>query len=142
MTDSSNLDLVRSIYAAHERGDYSSVEWAHSDIELVVVDGPSPGTWRGLAAMAESMRDSLSAWQGARTEAEEYRELDDERVLVLVRLSGRGKTSGLEIAHLGADVACLFHIRDAKVTKYVVYWDRDRALADLGLTPEGDAAGE
>jgi hypothetical protein len=57
---------------------------------------------------------------------------------VLVRLSGRGKTSGLEIAHLGAEVTCLFHIRDAKVTKYVVYWDRARALADLGLASEDD----
>ena len=137
MTESSNLDLVRSIYAAHERGDYSSVEWAHSDIELVVVDGPSPGTSRGLAAMAESMRDSLSAWQGARTEAEEYRELDDERVLALTRRSGRGKASGLELERLGTRGATIFHVRDGKVTRHVMYYDRDRALADLGLAPEG-----
>ena len=133
MTDSSNIDLVRSIYAAHERGDYSSVEWAHSDIELVVADGPSPGTWRGLTAMAESMRDSLSAWQGARTEAEEYRELDDERVLVLTRRSGRGKASGLELEQLETRGATIFHVRDGKVTNYIVYYGRDRALADLGL---------
>ena len=130
---SANLDLVRSIYAAHGRGDFSSVEWAHSDIELVVADGPSPGTWRGLTAMAESMRDSLSAWQGARTEAEEYRELDDERVLVLTRVSGRGKTSGVDLEHMRTWGAALFCIRDGKVTKHVVYWDRDRAFTDLGL---------
>ena len=56
MTDSSNLDLVRSIYAAHERGDYSSVEWAHSDIELVVVDGPSRTSDSGRRA---TRRDRL-----------------------------------------------------------------------------------
>jgi hypothetical protein len=48
---SANLDLVRSILAAHERGDYGSVEWAHPEIEWVLADGLTPGCWTGLAGM-------------------------------------------------------------------------------------------
>jgi hypothetical protein len=31
-------------------------------------------------------------------------------------------------------------VRDGKVTRLVVYFDHEHALADPGLTPEGDAA--
>jgi ketosteroid isomerase-like protein len=135
-----NLDLVRSIYAAWERGDFSSAEWAHPEIECVIADGPAPGSWKGLAGMAEGMRDFVGAWENLRNEADEYREIDDGRVLVLDYRSGRGKTSGLELGQIGTKGAQLFHMRDGKVTKLVVYFDRERALAELGPAPEADAS--
>src|SRR5205823_5681349 len=52
-----NLDLVRSICAAWERGDYSSVEWAHPEIEYAIAGGLTPGRWTGVAAMRERSRD-------------------------------------------------------------------------------------
>jgi len=90
---SASLDLVRSIFPAWERGDYSSSEWAHPEIEYVIADGPAPGSWKGLAGLSEGFRDWLSAWEELHSEADEYHELDDERVLVLYRWAGRGKTS-------------------------------------------------
>jgi ketosteroid isomerase-like protein len=130
---SANLNLVRTILVANERGDYRSTTWAHADIEFVIADGPSPGTWSGLAGMSEAWRELASAWEGFSTSAQEYRELDRARVLVLLRRSGRGKRSGLEVQALGSEGAGLFHLRDGKVNRLVVYMDRDRAFADLGL---------
>jgi ketosteroid isomerase-like protein len=133
---SENLDLVRSIYADWERGDYGSAEWAHPDIEFAFVEGPEPTTGIGLTAMATAMRAFLSPWEEYRAAVEEFRELDNERVLVLSHSTGgRGKTSGLDLEQMGYNRgANLFHLSGGKVTKLVNYWDRDRALADLGLS--------
>jgi ketosteroid isomerase-like protein len=137
---SANIDLVRSLYAAWDRGDYSSVDWAHPEIEYVIADGASPGSWTGVAGLAEGYRPWLSAWEDLRIGADEYRELDEERVLVLNHYSGRGKTSGLELEQMRTKGAALFHVRGGKVTRHVIWFDRERAFADLGLASEADSS--
>jgi ketosteroid isomerase-like protein len=132
---SANLDLVRSIYADWERGDFSSTEWAHPEIEYLIADGPDPATWRGPTGMAERIRINLSPWRDYHLKAEEYRELDEERVLVLSIHPAGGKTSGLEVEQRLSQAANLFHVRGGKVTRLVHYLDREQALADLGLAP-------
>ena len=132
---SENLDLVRAIYADWDRGDFSSADWAHPEIEFAIVEGPSPGTCTGLAEMRHAWREFLSSWEDYRNKVDEYRELDPERVLVLSHFSGRGKASGLEAAQWGTTKggANLLHVCDGKVTRLVIYWDRTHALTDLGL---------
>jgi ketosteroid isomerase-like protein len=130
---SENLDLVRLICAPWEQGDFRSSEWAHPEIEYVIADGPSPGRWTGIDGLAEGWLSFLSAFEDFRADAEEYRELDDERILVPLRNVGRGKASGLELGQIRTDAANLFHLRDGKVTRLVTYFNRDRALDDLGL---------
>jgi ketosteroid isomerase-like protein len=139
--DSANVKLVRSIYAAWERGDLlgqeflsrlarAHPEWVHPEFEWIVGDGPTAGSFKGLAAAEESGRGMFEAWDELHFEAEEYRELDDERVLVLDHRSGRGKGSGVEVQ---ANSAFLFYVRDGKVVRLVTYWDRNRALKAVGL---------
>ena len=60
--------------------------------------------------MAEGWREFLSAWQQYRAIAGRYLELDDERVVVQLHdVSGRGKTSGLELRDIRGKRVNLFH---------------------------------
>jgi ketosteroid isomerase-like protein len=108
---SENLDLVRSIYADWERGDFSGTDWADPEIEWVRSGDTDPGSWTGLSAAAKANREWLSAWEDYHFQVDAYRELDEERVLVLHRRRGRGKTSGLELGQFLTKGANLFEIR-------------------------------
>jgi ketosteroid isomerase-like protein len=130
---SANLELVRSLYTAWGRGDWSSADWADPEIEFAAADALPPVSSKGLAGLAEAWREFLDPWEEWRVEPVEYRELDEERILVFIKLSGRGRTSGLEVDQMRAEGANLFHIRAGKVTRLVLYWNRERALADVGL---------
>jgi hypothetical protein len=100
-----------------------------------MVDEPGSQVHRGVPALGRAWRSFLSAWDGYRIEPAEFRTLDDERVLVLVRAFGRGKSSGVELAPSthGRCGANLFYIRDGSVLRLDAYVNAERALADLGL---------
>jgi ketosteroid isomerase-like protein len=128
---SANLDLVRSIYADWERGDFSRADWAHSDIEFVRNAELEPERAEGIAGMAQMWRRWLAEWDGFRTgKVDEYRELDHSRVLVTGRMSGRGKASGAEVER---EFVNLFELREGRVARLTIYNNRERANADLGL---------
>src|SRR5438128_1794931 len=97
-----NVDLVHSILIAWHSGDYDSADWADPDIEYVIADGPAPGSWKGLAAMADGARSNVETWEDLQFEPGEYRELDRERVLVLHNYRGRGKTSGADLGSMAS----------------------------------------
>jgi hypothetical protein len=130
-----NVDLVRSIYADWERGNFGETHWADADIECKFIgDTPSGGASKGLDGMAAAWREWLSAWREFQVEADEYRQLDEDRVLALCRFAGRGKTSGIEIGQVWTKGASAFQIQNGKVTRLLLYTDYQRALDDLGLS--------
>lgn len=128
-----NLQIVRSIFADWERGDWSSAEWADPEIEFEMIGGLNTGTWKGREQMAEAWATMLRAWEDLRAVADDFQEVDDERVLVLLRNEGRGKGSGIDIGGISVKAANVFTVRDGKVTRLALYWERDRAIADLSL---------
>jgi hypothetical protein len=53
--------------------------------------------------MSEGLKGVLTAWEDFRLEPDEYRELADERILVLFHRSGRGKTSRLKLEKMHSE---------------------------------------
>ena len=130
---SENLDLVRSIYADWERGDFGHVEWASPDIEYTGVDGLSPGTSRGIrpweqAGASSSLTGAASVPRPRSTES-----LTTSGCSCCIALAGAEERAESRSGHTGAKGACLFFVADGKITKLSLYSVRDRAFADLGL---------
>jgi hypothetical protein len=134
---SANLELVRSIYEQWERGDFTRDDWAAADIELVRPESLDGDALRGRGSSSHGWREWLSAWENFRAEAYEYRAIDDENVLVFGRMSGTGKLSGTSTDTETVNVFC---IRNRRVVRLVLYSSRERALAELGLAAEAEAA--
>ncbi len=80
--------------------------------------------------MAKAWGGVLSAYDYYRTIHDEVREIDGDRVLVLGTYSARGKATGLSMSGLNA---ALWQMRDGRVVRHVIYFDRANALADLGI---------
>ncbi|MGO9488331.1 MAG: nuclear transport factor 2 family protein [Solirubrobacteraceae bacterium] len=132
-----NVELVRSIYESWEAGDFSRAgQWADPEIEVASFGGPVTGGFVGAAAIEQGWQALLDTLDDVRPEAQEYKDIDDERVLVLSCLHGREKGNGEAVEQLRAN---LFRIRDGKVVRLIFYWSRDRALADVGLRPDGSS---
>src|SRR5919108_6264731 len=93
---SANLELIRSLYEAWARGESRSIgtEWADPEIEFVIADGPTPGTWKGLAGMAEGWKGFLSAWEEFRPEVDEYPSSTRSVCSCCLVTKGAGKQAG------------------------------------------------
>lgn len=124
-----NVELVRSIVADWARGDYSSVGWADLEIEFTM-----PGSFvvtRGIEAMGRRWGEFLSAWEHLATVPEDFIDAGGDRVLVLVRFEGRGRTSGIPVeTFLGGQ---LFTVKKGKIVRLATYSYRQDAFEAAGL---------
>jgi ketosteroid isomerase-like protein len=127
---SPNVDLVRSLHAAWERGDYSSTEWAHPEIEFVMEGEffPDPGSYRGVEAMIRAWSGWLGAWEGFHTSEPELIDLGD-RVIAFYTIHGRGRSSGVEVE---APVANVFTFRAGEVVRLDLV-TRAQGLREAGI---------
>lgn len=120
---SENVEIVRRIYEAWSRGDFSSADFFDEEIEFDMVDWPHPAKSRGVAAMAETWRTSLGAWEDFRSIPTEFVDCG-RNVLVLNHIRARGRESGAEVS---ADTASVFTFEAGKVVRLALQWDVDAA---------------
>lgn len=132
MPRTDNERLVRAGYEAFNKGDIDFlVEHLDPDIEWM-----EPREVPGMRVLNEpgGVRRYLEGfhelWAEFRIEPEELFVLDEERVLVIARLTARGRESG---APVEAGVAHLWTLRNGKAVRMRVFLDRVDALKEAGL---------
>jgi ketosteroid isomerase-like protein len=118
-----NVEIVRRIYEGWSRGDFSNPEFFDEDIEFDMVDWPHPAKSRGVAAMAETWRTSLGAWEDFRSIPTEFVDYG-RNVLVLNHIQARGRESGAEVS---AHTASVFTFEGGKIVRLALQWDVDAA---------------
>jgi ketosteroid isomerase-like protein len=129
-----NVATLEALYDAINRADLEAI--LNLQAEDVVWHGPEAypdliGTHEGhdgVRAYAGSITD---AWQEFTVRPERFFDLG-ERVLVLTRERGRGRASGIEVQ--SRPTAHLWTMRDGRVVRFEVYWDREEGLRAAGIS--------
>ena len=129
-----NVETVRRATQAFNDGGFGS-EGSLSFFDVGVVfeeppEQPAPRVARGRDEAAELFGQFDAAWEEHRTEPEEIRALDDERVLVLSIEHFRGR-DGIEIEQPAAGI---FTLRGGKIVRMQAFWERATALKAAGLS--------
>jgi len=106
-------------------------DFSHPDVEWVPLAGTvdSTAVRQGYAAMKERLTEMFAAMDEPRIAAEEFIEAG-VRIVVAVRVSGRGKASG---AHVDTRWFHVLTERDGKAVRIEWYATRAEALKAVGL---------
>jgi ketosteroid isomerase-like protein len=125
--------LALRSYEAFNRGDLEGA-LAVFDPEIVwhtyLVPGPGGGTYRGHDGVRELWADARNIFGDFRNEPERLISAGD-RLVVMVRICGWGKESGVAVE---AKIAHVHTFRDGKVVRVESYEDRDEALEVVGVS--------
>jgi uncharacterized protein len=129
MGSGSNVELVRSVYAAFNGG-RMPLELLDPEVELDLTERIfNPATYSGHEGALQFWHELQEVWESW---ASEPTQLFDggELVVALIRSRGRGRSSGVEVEDESANV---WTVRDGKVVSYRLYREQDAALAAAGL---------
>lgn len=132
-----DVDVVRSLWDAVERGDAEAVLALYdADVVWDVSRGPlrgitGSGVYHGHAGLSAFFRSWREAWDDARYELDELIDAG-EHVVTVGRQCGRGRASGIWFE--GDDQSAVWTVRNGKVTRVVWYPSREAALEAVART--------
>jgi ketosteroid isomerase-like protein len=123
-----NLEVVRELLAAFDGQDWGAALGAFDP--AVEWSAAGQGTHHGRDGVVRSLAEWFEPWEEHEVETEEIAEAGDQ-VLVVIRLTGRGTSSNMEIDQRFFQ---LYSIRSGKITRMVEFVTRDEALEAAGLS--------
>lgn len=124
---SADIEIVREVYAALNRGDAAGfVKDFHTDVERVEFeDSPNGGAFSGIDAVKEHVEAGRSTWAEGSCEPQAFTLIGDcILVAAHVRVRLKDQSDWLE-----GDVADVFKFRDGKVVSFQSYSENDKAVA-------------
>jgi ketosteroid isomerase-like protein len=129
------VERIREGYEAFNRGDFdAAIEGVHPEIEWIVLDMlPDPGPFRGPDGTRRFWEMWADAFDEFHAELDEYVDAG-ESVIVITRMVGRGKDSGVAVDTPGFPM--VWTTRDNVIVRVEMFDSREKALAAAGLPPD------
>ena len=129
-----NVKRLKAAYDEWNRGNSAGfTNDLHHEVEFHQAAGfPGMGVYRGPEAVAAALDELVAAFEAFTADPEEIRELEDGRILVFVRLAGRGRGSGAPFEVTGAHL--FTSAPDGTLLRFEAYFDRSEALEAAGLS--------
>jgi uncharacterized protein len=126
-----NVEIVRRHMDAYRSGNYAAALAAyHPEVVCDATVRPEGRVYRGREGVAEAIRVWAGTWDDWRWEIEELIDAGD-RVLMVVRESGRGKGSGVKVVQ---QTFWIYRLRDGQIVHATVLVDRGKALQAAGVS--------
>ena len=129
-----NVQIIRRLVEAYNEGGFGAEATLDFFDEAAAFEEPpeQPGatTAEGIDAVAQTFGQFDEVWEEHRSDPEEIRVLDAERVLLLTVEHFRGR-EGLELSQPSGTV---FTLRNGKIVRMQAFWERESAFKAAGLS--------
>ena len=126
-----NVEVVKRAWEATVRRDYETALGLYDPevtLEPGFLDNPEE-VFRGLDGVREMYQSLLGVFADFTATVEEWIDAGDD-VVAILRVSGRGRQSGVPVVSLEAHV---WTVRDGKLWRLRIYPTRAEALKAVGL---------